>query len=337
MTRTTDRRADLADAFTVTDAGLSRRGVIQTGAGAAAAVGLATVGVRELVGAQDTSPSPVASAAAGTDATATSCAALTPELTEGPYYVDEALIRSDIVDDREGLPLGLTINVIDVTTCEPLANAAVEIWHCDARGYYSGVSGNNPGSDSSAEEAAAAAESMFLRGVQLTDEAGNVTFQTIFPGWYVSRTIHIHMKVLLGGAADSENTYEDGTTLHTGQLFFDEALTEEVMLTDHYANRPDEERTTNDEDNILGDHDDEPGFIVTVTRVDEGDITAGLVGTVQIGVDSTADNSAGTGMGGGAGGMGVGPGGEPPVGGMPGAPGEDAAADASASPSAAAA
>lgn len=198
--------------------GVSRRAVIQTGAATATALGIGTVGARHLVAAQDATATP----ASGT--TATSCVALTPELTEGPYYVDEALVRSDIADDREGLPLALTITVQDVVACAPLADAAVEIWHCDARGYYSGVSGNNPGSDSSAEEVAAAAESMFLRGVQISDAAGSVTFDTIYPGWYMGRTVHIHMKVHVGGTIDGEETYEDGTTAHTGQLFVDDEV-----------------------------------------------------------------------------------------------------------------
>jgi protocatechuate 3,4-dioxygenase beta subunit len=297
--------------------GLSRRRVIQTGAGTATAIGLASVGARTFVGAQDATASPSATGVSD----ATGCTTLTPEMTEGPYYVDEALVRSDIVEDREGVPLDLTITVMDTVTCAPLANAAVEIWHCDARGYYSGVSGNNPGSDSSAEEVAEVAGAMWLRGVQITNADGNVTFRTIFPGWYVSRTIHIHMKVFTGGNIDAEETYENGTTHHTGQLFFEESLTEDVLTTDAYANRPDTERTTNDEDGILGDHEDEPGFIVTVKQVDEADVTAGLVGMVQIGVDPTADNSAtGGGMGGSeppAGGM-AGPGGEPPAGGSVG-------------------
>lgn len=280
--------------------GVSRRAVIQTGAATATALGIGTVGARHLVAAQDATATP----ASGT--TATSCVALTPELTEGPYYVDEALVRSDIVDDREGLPLALTITVQDVVACAPLADAAVEIWHCDARGYYSGVSGNNPGSDSSAEEVAAAAESMFLRGVQISDAAGSVTFDTIYPGWYMGRTVHIHMKVHVGGTIDGEETYEDGTTAHTGQLFVDDEVSSLVFATDAYANRPDDERTSNEEDEFLGDHDDDPEFLVALTRIDEDDITAGFTGTVTIGVDPSAVQSESGGRGGG-GGQGGGP------------------------------
>ena len=310
-----------------TRSGVSRRAVIQTGATAATALGIAAVGTRQLVSAQDASPSP-SPAGSATTGTTTSCVALTPELTEGPYYVDEALVRRDIVDDREGLPLALTINVIDAVACTPLADAAVEVWHCDARGYYSGISGNNPGSDSSAEEIATAAESMFLRGIQITDADGAVTFDTIYPGWYQGRTVHIHMKVRIAGEVDAEETYEGGTTAHTGQLFFEDAISDAVFGTDAYANRPEDERTGNDEDNILGDHGDDPEFLVAITPVDPDDLTAGYTGTVTVGVDPAAVQSGG--MGGGAGG----PGGNPPAGGLGGPPADTDSSDESAEPSA---
>lgn len=175
---------------------LNRRAVVAGGATAATAIGLGIAGSGRLFsvpGASAHSVETVAAAGTATPAsgTATACVALAPELTEGPFYLDDQMVRSDIVEDREGLPLNLTIGVIDTETCAPLTNAAVEIWHCDACGYYSGVSGNNPGSDSSTDERAAATDATWLRGVQLTDNNGPVTFQTIFPGWYVSRAIHI--------------------------------------------------------------------------------------------------------------------------------------------------
>lgn len=265
---------------------LSRRRALATGATTATALGLAAVGARRLAGARDAAPS--LSPASGIAGTTTECATLTPEFTAGPFYVDEALVRRDITDDREGLPLALTINVVDTAACAPLADAAIEIWHCDARGYYSGVSGNSPGSDASAEEIAAAAESMSLRGVQITDAVGAVTFDTIYPGWYRGRTIHIHLQVMVAGEIDAEKTYENGTTVHTGQLFFDDAISDDVFLTDAYANRPEDERTLNDEDGILGDHDDDPPFLVALVQVDPEDIAAGFTGIVTIGVDPGA-------------------------------------------------
>lgn len=282
-----DHRAARLTAHDGSRTGISRRAVIQTGATATTALGLAAVATRQLVSAQDASSSP-------SSGTTTSCVALTPELTEGPYYVDEALVRRDITDDREGLPLALTITVIDAVACTPLADAAVEVWHCDARGYYSAISGNNPGSDSSTEEVAAAG-AMFLRGVQITDADGTVTFNTIYPGWYRGRTVHIHTMVHVGGAIDAGETYEGGTTAHSGQLFFDDAISDAVFETDAYANRPEDERTGNEEDDILGDRGDDPEFLVEMTRLDPDDLSAGSTGTVTVGVDPAAVQSGGMG------------------------------------------
>lgn len=87
----------------------------------------------------------------------------------------------------------------------------MEIWHCDAGGVYSGVQGNSD---------------MFLRGVQRTDAKGLALFRTIYPGWYQGRTVHIHVKVFLGGR-----------TIHTGQLFFPDTLTDAVYKHAPYARR----------------------------------------------------------------------------------------------------
>ncbi len=296
-----------------TPTSLTRRNVVKAGA---ATTMLGTIGssviFRRAVNAQEAT-----AVDDETAATAIACT-LTPELTEGPYYLDDAAVRRDITDGREGLPLTLRVNVVDTTACAALSNVAVDIWHCDSHGYYSGIEGNNPGPDATQEEIEAAADLSFLRGVQITDENGAVEFQTIYPGWYTGRTIHIHMKVIVDGEAGA--TYEDGHVSHTGQLFFDEALTEEVLALEWYDDRPNDERTLNVEDNILGDHIDEPGFLVAVERVNADTIEDGLVGTITIGVDP---NSTPAGVNGGGGGdaQGGGPGGPgdgPPDGGAPG-------------------
>ncbi|KAG8695786.1 hypothetical protein FRC11_001215, partial [Ceratobasidium sp. 423] len=70
----------------------------------------------------------------------------TPEVTEGPYYVNNELLRQDIREDQEGVELILDIGVMDVTTCTPLEQALVEIWHCNSTGHYSGFTAANTGS-----------------------------------------------------------------------------------------------------------------------------------------------------------------------------------------------
>jgi protocatechuate 3,4-dioxygenase beta subunit len=296
-------------AFTAQDILASRRTVLAAGAVAAAGIGANKMGVF----AQDSAATP------GTDAdsTAADACVLTPELTEGPYFLDGDLIREDITDGRAGAPLKLQILVNNATTCEPLSNAAVDIWHCDARGYYSGVSSNNPGPDADATEAAEAADARFLRGIQLTDATGVAEFQTIYPGWYMGRTIHIHMKVSEDGEAGK--TYDGGHTSHTGQLFFDDAISDQVFLLEPYADRPDEQRTTNDQDNILGDHEDEPGFLLSLMPLSDDWLTDGFLGTITVSVDPSATSTE-TGMGGGGQGGPGGPGGTPPDGGPGGPP-----------------
>ena len=143
--------------------------------------------------------SPLSSSVATTSPNATSISCvLTPEMTDGPYYLTGEANRSDITEGRPGTPLKLALTVASVTGCKPLPGATVDIWHADATGNYSGF-----GSTTS--------NKTFLRGVQTTDANGTATFSTIYPGWYQGRAVHIHVKVYAGGSA-----------VHTGQLFFDD-------------------------------------------------------------------------------------------------------------------
>ncbi len=161
-----------------------------------------------------------------TNATQVGCV-LTPEATEGPFYLDLNKVRRDITEGRNGAPLALTISVVDATTCKPIKDAAVDIWHCDALGLYSGFD-QAPGEQ-------------FLRGTQLTAADGGATFQTIYPGWYQGRAVHIHMKV-----------HNGGSVVHTGQLFFNDAQTETVFTRSPYSEKgsPD---TPNASDSIYRD------------------------------------------------------------------------------------
>jgi protocatechuate 3,4-dioxygenase beta subunit len=150
-----------------------------------------------------------------------------PEQTEGPYFVDEMLNRSDIRSDpsdgsvKEGVPLRLVINVsqIDGSSCTALAGGAfVDVWQCDALGVYSDV--QDPGFDTTGEK--------FLRGYQVTDVNGATEFMTIYPGWYQGRTVHIHFKVRTDPA--SQQGYE-----FTSQLYFDDSITDQVHTREPYA------------------------------------------------------------------------------------------------------
>jgi protocatechuate 3,4-dioxygenase beta subunit len=149
-----------------------------------------------------------------------------PALTEGPYFVDELLNRSDIRSDpstgavKDGVVLQLTFNVsrLAAGACTPLAGILLDVWHCDALGVYSDVT--DPGFNTVGQK--------FLRGYQVTDSDGIARFTTIYPGWYQGRTVHIHFK--LRSASGASPAFE-----FTSQLFFDDALTDQVHAQQPYA------------------------------------------------------------------------------------------------------
>jgi protocatechuate 3,4-dioxygenase beta subunit len=153
---------------------------------------------------------------------AVSCV-LTPELTEGPYYLANEKVRRDITEGRPGAPLLLHLKVLDVSTCRAIRGAAVDIWHCDAGGLYSGFVAQSTGANGGSS---AADDRTFMRGIQRTDANGLAVFRTVYPGWYRGRTVHIHVKVHAGGSV-----------VHTGQLFFNDTLTDSVFKRAPYVSR----------------------------------------------------------------------------------------------------
>jgi protocatechuate 3,4-dioxygenase beta subunit len=160
---------------------------------------------------------------------------LSPETTEGPYFVDERLDRSDVVAGQEGVPLTLTITVHEVgSPPEPCVGAQVDIWQANGLGLYSAIA-DQPRGDTGGET--------FLRGYQLTDEEGAVQFQTVYPGWYEGRTIHIHVMVRDFSSGSPPQTF-------TTQVFFDDALNDAVLAMKPYDERPGRD-TTNAQDTIF--------------------------------------------------------------------------------------
>jgi protocatechuate 3,4-dioxygenase beta subunit len=284
-------------------------------AAAGAAAGPATKPATSAGVPADTGNTPVPSAstpaaAGGTPAAAAAEAAssgcmLTPQQTEGPYYIDTKLVRSDITEGKPGTALKLELSVQNLA-CQPLPDATVEIWHCDALGEYSGFSaaamqakpesgygtplasaatqvakpgpppGGTPGAKPGGPPPGGAGgpaarqtptnQLVFLRGGQVAGADGKVTFQTVYPGWYQGRTPHIHVKVHAGGSE-----------VHTGQLYFDELITKQVYAQAPYAGKgtPD---TTNDSDSIYRDGGDRSQL--ALTKVGEG-YTAALTLIVQ--------------------------------------------------------
>jgi hypothetical protein len=178
---------------------------------------------------------------------------LAPELTEGPYYVDGEKLRRDITEGKSGVPLRLGLTVVNASSCKTVRNAAVDIWHCDALGVYSGAVASNPGTN-------------FLRGVQRTNARGVATFDTIYPGFYPGRAVHVHVKVHVAG-----------NVVHTGQLFFPARVTNAVYRRTPYSTHGATPDTLNAADSIFRNG----GSKGMLTLAKSG---AGYVGSIAMGV-----------------------------------------------------
>lgn len=185
------------------DSKLTRRGSLIRFGGLLG--GLLGLGGWKVPGSEGAGPAGVASGAVA--------CVLTPEQTEGPYYIPNEKLRRDIREGKTGVPLLLRLAVVDASTCRPVKGAAVDIWHADALGVYSGF-GAGSGSRT------------FLRGIQRTDAHGLARFRSIYPGWYPGRTVHIHVKVHIAG-----------NVVHTGQLYFPDSLTDRVFHRSPYSRR----------------------------------------------------------------------------------------------------
>ena len=212
------------------------------------------------------------------------CVPSTPTVTEGPYWVDEKLFRSDVRTDpstgvaRAGVPLTLTIAVqnLSSSSCSALAGAYVDIWHCDAKGIYSDEAAYNPGGGTGNVTTTG---QKFLRGYQVTDSNGQVQFATIYPGWYSGRTIHVHVRV---------RTYSGATVLgnFVSQVFFDESINNTVLAQAAYT-RTTARDTTNASDMVYAVAN-QTRMLVTAT----GSVSAGYAATITMGVSLTAPAAA---------------------------------------------
>ncbi len=195
---------------------------------------------------------------------AASCV-LTPEQTEGPFFVDEMLDRADIRASKAGVELNLSFAVFSATAdCDPFAGATVDLWQCDAQGRYSDVAQDGTTGQT------------FLRGSQVTGSDGRASFTTIFPGFYPGRTIHIHVKVRV---FDGDSTTYDFST----QIYFEESDVDAVLATSAYA-RDEPPAVTNEDDGIFNE-----SLIVQLG----GDVDDGYTGTVEIGLAGLPDRSIG--------------------------------------------
>ena len=192
---------------------------------------------------------------------------LWPQQTEGPYLRDAPPKRTDIIEDRSGVPLRLGLRLVAARTATPLAGALVEVWHADSEGRYSGFPpfqakpGQVVTSESVPREIVAPGET-FLRGAQRTDNRGVCAFRTIYPGWYPSRTVHIHLRARVGGRTA------------TTQLYFPDEVTDDVFGVAPYTGRPPRD-TTNGTDSIFTQEGGEQSILHLV-----GTVRAGYTGVL---------------------------------------------------------
>jgi protocatechuate 3,4-dioxygenase beta subunit len=166
---------------------------------------------------------------------------VTPQQTEGPYFSDFMLNRSDIRIDptdgtvKSGVPLllALRVHAVEDNRCAPLPGAIVDLWHCDATGSYS----------DSVDSHFDTRGKKFLRGYQTTDADGTVRFTTIYPGWYAGRAVHVHFKVRTKARSGRDAEF-------TSQLYFPDSLNERIHAGAPYA-RPGRQGLKNESDGLF--------------------------------------------------------------------------------------
>ncbi len=198
---------------------------------------------------------------------------LIPQETEGPYDLDlsgdTTMFRQDITEGNGGIPLYLTMTILNVNdNCAPIPNARVDIWHCNKDGYYSGFN-NQPGYLGTQSHSGAT----FFRGIQLTDSNGEVKFTTIYPGWYPGRVGHIHFQVFISSLLKA-----------TSQLAFPESLNTEINNTELYSAHG-QNSTKNTNDGVFFDTDNTQYQIVNIAEDGNGGYNASL--TVGINAPAT--------------------------------------------------
>ena len=197
--------------------------------------------------------SPDTSTSTTTTGSTNAACAVTPTETAGPYPSLTDLFRSDIRDGKTGTLLTLTVKVVNVTAaCAAVANANVEVWHCDSAGNYS--------------EYGTQTAQTYLRGIQTTNSSGEVTFTTIYPGWYQGRATHIHLEVTINGVSRKVT-----------QIAFPESVNNTVYGSGVYASRG-SNPTSNLSDGIFADS------LSSELVTPSGDAANGYAASCQIGV-----------------------------------------------------
>lgn len=238
------------------------------GCGGAESGTTTTSGTTSTAGTDTRTSSTTTSTAAGGTGTAGACAII-PQETQGPYPLlailsNAAMLRQDITEGKTGVPLTLRLKLVSVNgSCAPIANAAVYVWHCDKDGVYSGYSTNTNGNTLG---------QTFLRGIQVSDANGEVTFTTIYPGWYAGRITHVHFQIYL---ADNLQV----TATATSQIAFPQADTTAVYNSTLYVTRGQNTSVTSfAADNVFSD-----GTTYQMAAL-TGDAANGYTATLTVGI-----------------------------------------------------
>ena len=241
-----------------------------SGGSAALSTSFKTVGSQVLSAVYSGSSMYAMSTSAAVSVTVTGSAACSASLEgeEGPYFVDDSAsgyLRSNLVSNLDGtetqtgIPLALTVYVFDSENgCAPMQGVQVDIWSCNAAGVYS------------AESSESTLGQSWLRGYQITDATGKVTFTTIFPGWYSGRTTHIHLRF--------RSTYDETDTSgsNTMQVFFDQTLIDTIDTTIAPYASEGTNPTTNAIDRVYSTEEDGTTLLAVA-----GSISAGFSATLN--------------------------------------------------------
>ena len=207
---------------------LARREAVMRLMGVAGAAVAWGCGAETATSPSSTTTTTTTGSTSGSVASTNGACAVTPEETAGPYPSVVSIVRSDIREGKSGVPLNLTITVVNTSNgCAPVANANVEIWHCDVSGNYS--------------EYGSQTTQTYLRGIQTTDASGQAHFTTIYPGWYQGRATHIHIEVKI-----------NSRSVKVTQIAFPEAINNTVYASSVYASRG-SNPTSNLSDGIFAD------------------------------------------------------------------------------------
>lgn len=320
LTRPDDELVDQGAAFDASTLITRRRVLVGVGLGVGAltlaactspATGTSTPTATSTGSATPTAvPTPSATPTEDPGSDITAAAGEIPEETNGPYPADgtngvtvldeSGIVRSDVRSSLDGgttvagVTFTLTMLVTDLAAGNvPLAGAAVYIWQCDAAGLYSMYSQG-------------AEDETYLRGIQVADDNGEVTFTTIVPGCYTGRWTHIHFEIYpdLASATDVANA------IATSQLAFPAEMLSGIYARDEYSGsaRNLADVGSIEQDMVFGDGGDWSLQVPTIT----GDIDNGYVGTLAVAVDETTENVVSGGGGAPGGGQGGGPGGNGP-------------------------